>query len=68
MRGTGRIAKKNAQGRGPAPKTYMDEAKFLCFERDGCGFAPACPPKTWTARSTAPEIAQRFDLAHFNAS
>jgi hypothetical protein len=35
----------------------MDEAKFLCFERDGCGFAPACPPKTWTAWSTAPEIA-----------
>src|SRR5262245_29705353 len=21
--------------------------------RDGCGFAPPCPPKTWTARSSA---------------
>jgi hypothetical protein len=29
----------------------------LCFERDGRGFAPTYPPKTWTAWPTAPEIA-----------
>ena len=30
--------------------TLRSRLELSVFDRDGCGFAPACPPKTWTAR------------------
>jgi hypothetical protein len=37
--------------------------RISVVDRDGCGFAPACPPKTWTARSSALQVASPLDLA-----
>src|SRR5437016_8675243 len=48
--------KKNEQGHDPAPNHanqligYAYASILSVIHRDARGFAPACPPKTWTAR------------------
>ena len=47
---------KNEQGQDPAPNhanqliRYAYASILFIIHRDARGFAPACPPKTWTAR------------------
>jgi hypothetical protein len=62
--------KKIEQGRGPAPKnanplnlTLSLRLEFLLLIETAAAFAPACPPKTWTARSSARQVASPLDLA-----
>jgi hypothetical protein len=63
-RGNGAEAiKKIQQGRQPCSQDadlltlrYAYASNSLSIDRDGCGFTPAYPPKTWTVRPMAPEL------------
>jgi hypothetical protein len=62
--------KKNRAGPRPcsekrkSTKRYAElTPRISVIDRDGCGFAPPCPPKTWTARSSALQVASPLDLA-----
>jgi hypothetical protein len=66
----GSALKKNRAGPRPcSEKTQITKRyaeltpRISVVDRDGCGFAPACPPKTWTARSSALQVASPLDLA-----
>jgi hypothetical protein len=49
--------KKVSRAEALLTKRTSMKRNFCVFERDGCGFAPTYPPKTWTAWPAAPEIA-----------